>query len=437
MNIKNQVQSNEYSMGFIRKSTIWVFMSLLLYKIVLDLSYYFIISKIWAYYKLGLNFNGIKLIESFFLLFIIFILMPKTSKKLSNIIIWLLIILSYVPMLTLFALKNESRIYMYAITAFWILIFLLLKMNIPMLSITLFNRLESKTISYAIFAILTFISIILIYNYFAFQINLNLTTVYNARTYYKGLKMPFFSVYCFNWTALIVNPLFFILFFNNKKWINLILIIFVQLFLFTATGHKTYLFAIPFVFVLQWIITRKNSFFLMAIILIGIMLLGILSYLLMDDVLISSLFTVRTLLIPANLSFFYYDYFSKELPIFFSYHRIFRNFLSYPYHLSPPYLIAEYYFNDPIMCSNNGIYSDAYMNFGFIGFVFWGIFLTIIMRIIDRLAKNKDIRLTISCIALPVISLINAPLLTDLLTHGLLISLIFLYLLPKEKDKLI
>ena len=83
------------------KNILQVFLSLFLYKVVLDLSYYFIISDVWNYVKFDLNFNILKFIESYLLLFVIFILVPKYCKKLSNIMIWLLILLSYVPMLTL------------------------------------------------------------------------------------------------------------------------------------------------------------------------------------------------------------------------------------------------------------------------------------------------------------------------------------------------
>ena len=89
------------------------------------------------------------------------------------------------------------------------------------------------------------------------------------------------------------------------------------------------------------------------------------------------------------------------------------------------------------MGANNGIYADAFMNFGFIGLIFWAILLIIILKLIDSITKNKDIRMTVSAIALPVIFLTNSAFLTCLLTHGLLVSLIVLYLLPKERSKMI
>ena len=83
MNFKIHNQLKKYIISSINKSIIWAFLGVLLFKITLDLSYYFIISPIFEYMRFSLNLNVIKLIESYFLFTVIFILMPKSSKKLS------------------------------------------------------------------------------------------------------------------------------------------------------------------------------------------------------------------------------------------------------------------------------------------------------------------------------------------------------------------
>jgi len=435
MNFSNQKTLESQIRDFrVKKSTARTFLSLLLCKIVLDLSYYFVISKIWAYSRFELNFNGIKLLESFLLLSIIFTLMPKSSKKLSNIIVWLLILLSYVPMLTLFAFMNQPRSYMYAVTGFWMLVFLL--SGIPRVSILSLKETQSNTICYFLFTCISIIVLFLIYRYLGFSFNFDLTKVYDIRSQYVELKIPL-AGYLFKWLGHIINPVFFAIFIKKKKWILAVFIIILQLFIFSSTGSKTYLFALIFTLSLMFMVTQKNPFFWIGVGLAVIILIGILSYVLFDDFLITSLFARRTLLVPAQLSFFYYDFFSKNSYTFFSQHRIFRIFSKYPFHLSPPHLIAEVYFNRPQMGANNGIYADAYMNLGFIGLIFWAILLTIILQFIDSIAKEKDMRITISAVAMTTISLTNSAFLTCLLTHGLLLSLIVLYLLPKERNKII
>ena len=417
----------------INKNTIGAFLSLLLYKIVLDLSYYFLISKIWAYNRLVLNFNGIKLLESFLLLSIIFALMPKSSKKLSNIMVWLLILLSYVPMLTLFAFMNQPRSYMYAITGFWVLVPLLLKL--PGISILSLKKSQSKIIYYSLFISLFIVVLFLIYKYIGFSINFDLMKVYDFRSIYVELKIPF-AGYVFTWMANIINPVFFLIFILRKKWIFATMVVALQILLFSVTGNKTFFFALLYIFILIFIMTRKNSFTWMTIGLAIMILVGMLSYWLADNLWILNLFVRRTLFTPAQLSFFYYDFFSKNQFTFLSQHRLFRIFLDYPYHLNPAHLIADIYFNRPQMGANNGIYADAYMNFGFIGLVLWGGFLAILLKLYNSISNNKDIKITIAAVAMPVMSLTNSAFLTCLLTHGILLSLIVLYLLPKERNKI-
>ncbi len=429
MDLARQKQPNNRAINFVlSKSTLCAFLAMVVYRTVLDLSYCFVISEVWAHARFELCFNNIKLIESYFLLFIVFALIPKSSKKLSTIVVWLLILLSYVPMLTLFALMDESRAFIYAVTGFWIAVFILLR--IPKVSFATLK--QAKIIRLSIFFSLSVVVFLMIYKYLGLSFNLDLTKVYDIRSHYVTLKIPF-AGYLFGWLAYIVNPIFFALFVVKRKWIFAVLVFALQLLLFSVTGHKTSLFALPFVLVLMWVVARKNPLAWMGIGLVGIILLGMACYWLIDDIWILSLFTRRTLLVPAQVSFCYYDFFSEHGPISLSTTRIFRSFLDYPYDLSPPHLIGQVYFNRPEMNANNGIVADAYMNFGFAGLILWAILLAVILKLVDTFSKGKNIKVAIASIAMPVIAFTNSALLTTMLTHGVLLALILLYLLPKKK----
>lgn len=429
MNSRSQEKSQKEKLGLrLKKTTIWAFLSFILFKILLDLSYYFVISRVWGYAGFELHLNGLKLVESYLLLFVIFALMPKSSKKLSNILVWLLILLSYVPMLTFFAFKDEAKIYMYAVTGFWLLVFLLLRTPMPTVSLAPLK--QSGIIRYSLFVCLGLIVFLMVWKYLGLSFNFDLTRVYDIRREYVSTGIPL-AGYLFSWMAYIFNPILFALFITKKRWFPVALIVVLQVLLFSATGNKSYLFALPFVLALMWVMRRRNPLGYIGIGLSGMVLLGMLSYWLLDDIWVSSLFTRRTLLAPAQLSFFYYDFFSRNEPVFLS-PSIFRFFLDYPYHLTPPHLIAEVYFGKPAMNANTGVVGDAYMNFGFVGLALWSVLLTIILKLVDTCSKKVDLRVGIAAVAMPAITLTNSALLTNLLTHGLLLALLLLYLLPKE-----
>ena len=393
---------------------------------MLDVSYFYLISQVWSYAKFELNFNSIKLAESYFLLFIVFLFMPKSSKKLSHVFVWLLILFTYIPMLTLFALKNETRIFIYAVSGFWMLVFFLLQ--ISWVSVPAFK--QSAPFRFSLFALLSIIGFLLIYRYLGFSFTIDIRKVYEIRSEFSETAIPF-AGYLFTWLAYIVNPLFFAFFFITRKWIFVLFIVFLELLLFSHTGNKTFLFALPFVLILMWIITRKNPLAYTAIILSGGIVLGMFSYWVIGDVWVSSLFTRRSLFVPAQISFFYHDFFAKNEYVFLS-HSIFSSLLDYPFHLVPSNLIGDIYFGNPECSANTGIVGDAYMNFGYAGLFLWAVLFALVVKLLDTFTTGKDIRITIGGIAMPVITLTNSALLTSLLTHGLLLSLLFLYLLPEN-----
>jgi hypothetical protein len=414
----------------IKKSTIWAFVTLVLFRIVLDLAYYYVIHPHWGYAGFTLDLNNLKLVESYLLLFIIFILMPKSTKKLSNVLIWIMVLVSYMPMLTFFAFTDAPRAYMYAVSGFWVLVFLLL--YVPMPKVALPSLKQGRVIRYAIFIGLGTVVVFLIFRYLGISFSLDLLDVYEVRSEYIAAGIPL-GGYLIPWMGKIVNPIFFALFLRQRRWLLVALTIVVQLIIFSATGHKGYLFILPFVFALIWIIQRKNPLLYMGLGLFGVVLAGWLLSSLADNYLVSSLFTRRTLMIPGQLSFTYYDFFSQNDLVYLSASRL-GFFASYPYQIAPPYLIGGVYFGAPTMNANTGITGDAFMNFGFFGLVLWGVLLAVILRLIDTCGRHVDLRLGVAVIAAPALSLTNSGLLTNILTHGLWLALLLLYLLPKCKE---
>ncbi len=165
--------------------------------------------------------------------------------------------------------------------------------------------------------------------------------------------------------------------------------------------------------------------------------LGLLFYYLTGDVQTFLFLTVRWLLVPAQVSFYYYDFFSTHQLIPFVY--IFKYFfkISYfyddPYDFEPAYLIGSEYFNQPELGAVGGIIADAYMNLGLIGLVIWGTALVVILKLLDSCSKEVDQRIGIAAIAMASLSLSGTYLIRTLITGGLVLSLLLLYLLREKR----
>jgi hypothetical protein len=415
-----------------KKGWLAAFLAALIYRIFLDLAYYLSIARVWASEGFILNPNPIKATESYLLFFVIFLLMPKGTQKISEIIIWLLVLFSYVPLLTLYALAEGPRLLIYGVTLFWILVFAL-SLAVPISKITFIKKNQGTGLYTFFFVAFATAIIFLIFKYGAFTFNFDLNKVYEIRRIFVGLDIPF-SNYLFNWVALILNPFFFVAFLRKKRWLLLVLSAFFQMALFSITGNKVYLFAIPFVLFIVWLIKTKRPLFSASIGISAIIIIGLVASFFGNNW-FSNLFANRTLLVPALVTFDYYDFFSKNDLVYLSSNRIFNDFLVYPYNLDPPHLIGSVYFGNPIMNVNCGIVADAYMNFGLPGFVILAFLLVILLKIADSFSNNKNIEMVIAAFGMSVIFFTNIPFLTLFLTDGMLLGLLILYLLPREDEK--
>jgi hypothetical protein len=96
-----------------------------------------------------------------------------------------------------------------------------------------------------------------------------------------------------------------------------------------------------------------------------------------------------------------------------------------------PNLIAGTYFGRSEMYSNANIWADAYANMGVLGMLVITILFWIIINVIDNLSLHRNRYLIYALIAMPSLSLTNSALLTTMLTHGLLLAMCIILLLPK------
>jgi len=412
----------------IKKSTLWLLISVFSYKAALDAAYYFVICNIWHYMGFTLRLDAWKFVESYILLTILFIAAPRSLSKLSTVFVWLLMLLSYVPMLTYFAFADGDRLYMYGVTFFWLITILIIHLPVPY--IRLLPLKQAKMVIYLLFICFGLTTLYLIWRYLGLSLKFDLAGVYDIRSAYTQAQIPM-AGYLFSWMAKVVNPVLFSIFILKKKWAPAALTVLLQLLLYSATGHKIYFYILPFVLVLMWIVTRKNALSYITIMFAGLVLLGMLAYWWPGHIWISSFVANRTLMLPAQISFHYYDFFSRNDLVYLTDSRL-GFFMNYPYDLPPPYLIGTIYFGDPNTSANTGIYGDAYMNFGLAGLAIYSIVLGIVLKTMDICSRRLDLRLGVAVIAASAISLTNGALTTAFLTGGLWLAIVILYLLPKD-----
>jgi oligosaccharide repeat unit polymerase len=353
--------------------------------------------------------------------------MPKNQQRISTLIIWLFLILSYIPELTLYSLSNEARTWIYGITGFWLLIFGCLWVKKKSFKTV---RVKDAGLLIILFiALLLTYTLLVIFSVRGLAPTISFVDIYDNRALFGTVSLPLAS-YVTRWTALVINPFLLVFFLLRRNYLLFLAVIIFQFLLFALLGQKIFLFSIPFVLGLDWLTKkRKLTFSLLSFSLASVIFISSLSFIFLGDLWLSAIFTNRLLILPALISFNHYDFFSQHVPAYLG-HSIFRSFVHYPYDLLPWFLIGDVYFGYPSVSANTGMIADAYMNFRFWGVLFLVPLFGITLCLIDKFTKIHNYRLVLALVIMPMFTLLAGGFLTSILTTGLGLALLFLHIIP-------
>lgn len=407
---------------------------MLVLRFVFDLIYVTYIAPYYSYTGLTITFSLFNYFLSVAGVVFVFRLLVFDSYRPSVLISQFLFLMIYLPFSSYFGIAGGDFVWFLGVTSFWILTLFIIQnpfsFKLP--------KIKQLSVSSFLWGVVSFIIVLLgltIY-YSGLHVNFDLYSVYELREKNPTGKIPF-SGYSINWVAKSALP-FILLFslYRYKTVFNIwVLFVFVSiLILFFNTGHKSFLFNIPFVLILYYLVKSKHFLVLFVSSLLIISITGLLIFWLMDDKTILTLFIRRSLYIPAQLSFYYHEFYLDQ-PLYLS-----NSFLSslseYPHHLEPAHMIANEYFNSDKMAANNGIISDGFKHFGYIGLLIWSVLLSLFLKFADALRSITPTLILIPLLILGAKSFIDGAFFTSLLTHGILISLLVLFFIDVKKKNL-
>ncbi|WP_155858657.1 O-antigen polymerase [Acinetobacter sp. BMW17] len=265
----------------------------------------------------------------------------------------------------------------------------------------------------------------------------SLVDLYDWRDDYreKTKNIPTLVEYMFNWSSKIFIPLILLFGLFKKNIAIIFLALFLNLSLFVVSGHKSIFFAYFFILIFYFIFRKSNKAIYVVSPFMGMVFVSTLIFFIFNQSILVDVFLRRMIQIPGMLAGFYYEYFSENGFAKYSY-NILKGITHTKYEDIPPYLIGQNYFRNDGVNANAGYLTSAYAEFGYVG----GIFITLIVcglykvidNIIDSAKNNKTFLLLI--FLLPTWALINSAFITVMITHGLLLSIIFMIFL---KDKVV
>ena len=95
---------------------------------------------------------------------------------------------------------------------------------------------------------------------------------------------------------------------------------------------------------------------------------------------------------------------------------------------------SNYLYKNPATNMNVGLVGDGFLKIGFLGIFVTAIVLSIFLKLINELGKNKNTILIKAMLFYPFYALINGSLYTIILTNGLFISVILIIFLEKSRE---
>lgn len=397
-------------------------------RIILEIGYLVYVNPVHSYSGFVLTPDPLKYFESWVIFLIIATLSPHRVAKPSDFFLAILLFGLMTPLLSYYALADQPRQHLYSVILGFILIDLF-RRGRPLRILTMK---EGPLI--ALVLLLSGAVGISAWYFFSggiFFFNLKLKDVYQFRSAVGSVINTGVMSYVNIWAWKVFGPALLSMALWRKKYLPAVLLIGLHVFWFGISAHKAVLFY-PLMVGFIWICLRgTRGLGVVPLAISGIVAVAILFYIVLESGLPASLFIRRAFYVIANNTFSYYEFFSENPRVWWSNSLVSLNLLEYPYDINPALLIGKWRGTKAHV--NNTFLSTGYMHAGLYGIILYGVLTGLLLRLIDSLAsKRVPLFVALGIMVVPCISLLlSADFPTALLTHGIGVGILILFLMGK------
>lgn len=401
-------------------------LGLLVFKCVLDIGYIYFASPLFAYSGFFYELNLWKAVESYLALVIFAFILPCRMRRPSEFFVVFLFVFIAVPILSIYGLKDEAREYLYMVLSSFLVLCIVIYLPKIRIGRLPKGRLVAIALSLSVLvAIFMWIAVRGGFNY----LNFDLLRVYDFRREVAAIVFPGFMSYVMTWYAKVISIVLLVYCLWRRYYVGFAIIVLCQVLFFGVAAHKAFLFY-PFLVLFAYLFVQWRYVFHALIFgLATISTVVLLLYWLTAETLPASLLLRRVFFVTANNHFAYYHFFSESGFIYMS--NSVLSFLSnYPFEYPVPRVISLSQYGHADTWVNTGFLATSYMHFGFIGMLAFSAIAGLIFKLVDSLTSERiPIWVGVATMIVPVFSLTSADLPTVIVTHGLGLGLLFLWLI--------
>ncbi len=407
--------------------------SAFIYTVLLCVIYHIEIVPTWAY----MGFSGSLTVEGLLTALIMtvpFSLIFKVNNTAKSYIIISVYYLWIIPSAVYIALSGQGNLNIFIYFLVVISLHFMSTFRVPSVNL---HPMRGEALMLASLALVVMVISLQAFYGGLENFNLDIERVYEFRRE-SADNLPAIFAYVYSNVSSVILPIIIVTAYINRSYVYFVGALALTIILFGMSHHKSVLFSPPVALFLyasfnSRLISRYFPDVFIIIPSISIMEIlftrffgypGDISYL-------TSLIVRRVLFVPAMLDSKYIEFFSDNPFYYWSSSRFFSWATTSDYNLTAPFIIGYEYFRDLDTSANTGIVGSGFSNAGVPGVLAYSMATGLIIAFLNSVAERVGHAFVAAVSFVTIFNILSsADLLTSLLTHGLLLLLIYLLVSP-------
>jgi hypothetical protein len=243
-------------------------------------------------------------------------------------------------------------------------------------------------------------------------------------------------LYLIAWQTSAVNPLILLIGLYRRQWSLFLTGVGLNVLMYSLAGHKSHLLSSLLV-VAIYVALRLPATVRGLLIAGGATTLVLVTqalYVVTGAIFPVSILVRRMLMTPGLLTGYYFDFFS-DIGFTYRFGPLSMFFDGVDLAQTTPRTIGYEYFGSTTMAANANFWADGYSTMGYIGVVFVSVLLALVLWAMNSLSESRPATIATPLFVIALYSLTNSALPVSLLTHGILLTMLLIWMLPLPPTK--
>lgn len=409
----------------------------IIYKLMLDLVFVFIIADRYRYYGYQIEGGGAKTVIAWVGVLVILPFFSRYLRQnnLREYVMVFLLLMYYIPGLSFYQFVHvDNKMYLLW-NLFWIELIMLTSLK-RVINCNDIPYIAGRIIGIGFVVFLCALVVYISWKYTNLRMTITFTNEYALRAEEREIVLPSLIRYLYSMAPVVISIGIGIAALR-RNWFLLILGIGIQVLNFSIGGHKTILLLtiISVAIGLEWekLYAKFGNTFLTYIFILELVCENIV-YILTGKYTLTDNISRRVYFEPQILNLFYYDFFSSHHFDFYAQGPARILGISSTYDTPIANIISKIYYGTDGN-ANNGLFSEAYSNMGGLGCIYLPLFIVVVIFCLEICLRGKNKSVVLLFAFLCAYMWGSGNITTSLITNGLLLGALIIYVSPGLEEK--